>query len=126
MSERTHFVYEAYDGDGLLLYVGCTGKPGQRHKAHMAGDPGGLLGWFHPFVTHWRVSGPYPKVTALRIERERIAERSPIWNGGSRTGQIDEYLRFHGVKFVHHPRYVTRAMAVRTKKRGAPWLRVVA
>lgn len=123
MIERTHFVYEAYDADGLLLYVGCTGNPATRHRAHMQGDPGGARGWFHPFVTDWRVSGPYPKTTALRIERERIAERQPIWNGQSyenqkgRRAAIAEYLKFHGVEFVEHPRYINRAMLVEAPRR---------
>lgn len=103
MSDRDHFVYEAFDADGLLLYVGCTGQPDTRYRAHMAGNYN-LHGWFNPFVTRWRVSGPYPKVTAYAIERERIARQQPIWNGHSRDnrggrGLIAEYLKFHGVRF---------------------------
>lgn len=118
MSERTHYVYEAYDADGLLLYIGCTGRPRDRYRAHMAGDPGGLNGWFHPFVTHWRVSGPYAKETALRIESQRIDERHPIWNGQTyrnpvaRKAATNEYLAFHGVKWAEHPRYVNRVIPI--------------
>lgn len=28
--DRTHFVYEAYDADGICLYVGCTKAPTRR------------------------------------------------------------------------------------------------
>lgn len=106
-TERTHFVYEAYDADGLLLYVGCTSNPAKRYRAHMTGDPD-HRGWFDPFVTDWRLSGPYEKATALRIERERIAECDPIWNGqaaGNRHGRqlIQAYLSYHGVKWEHRP-----------------------
>lgn len=108
MSDRTHFVYEAYDADGLVLYVGCTGRPGDRYRAHMTGDGDGR-GWFNPFVTHWRVSGPYPKSRALAIERDRIRLYQPIWNGTSRENAkgsrelIAAYLRHHGVRFVRNP-----------------------
>jgi hypothetical protein len=119
---RTHFVYEAYDADGLLLYVGCTGKPGDRYRAHMRGEPGGAKGWLQSFVTHWRVSGPYEKDTALRIERDRIKTRAPIWNGQTypnsraRMDAINEYLRYHGVQFVEHPRSVNLAVAVKARR----------
>jgi len=116
MSARTHFVYEAYDADGLLLYVGCTGKPRDRFKAHMHGA-GDARGWFNPFLDQWRVSGPYAKKTALRIERERIERHRPIWNGnvpGNRHGRrelINAYLRFHGVRFVDSGRGVPDLIA---------------
>lgn len=105
MTERTHFVYEAYDADGLLLYVGCTAHPADRYRAHMTGNSD-ARGWFTPFVTNWRVSGPYPKAVALAIEKRKIAEGQPIWNGTSllnRKGRrllIADYLRFHNVRLV--------------------------
>lgn len=104
-AERTHFVYEAYDADGLLLYVGCTGNPGQRYKNHMAGGSD-ARGWFHPFVTNWRVSGPYPKAVAFKMEKRLIDEGQPIWNGHSfdnlhnDRALIEAYLDAHGVCFV--------------------------
>lgn len=108
-ADRTHFVYQAFDADGLLLYIGCTGKPGNRYRAHMSGN-GDARGWFDSFVTNWRVSGPYTKEAALALEKRLIAERHPIWNGhtpgnlyGNR-GLIADYLAFHGVKFVDSPR----------------------
>lgn len=80
--ERTHFVYEAYDADGICLYVGCTKNPARRYYEHMNGQED-ARGWFDPYVTHWRVSGPYPKATALVIERKRINGYQPIFNGTS-------------------------------------------
>lgn len=109
MSERTHFVYEAYDSDGLLLYVGCTGQPEKRYKAHMAGG-GDARGWFNPFVTDWRVSGPYTPLVALKIERDRIEAKQPIWNGHSRENfggkrkLIKDYLDAKGLTFIPNPR----------------------
>ena len=133
MTDRTHFVYEAYDADGLLLYVGCTGKPGDRYRAHMAGNNGDGRGWFESFVTHWRVSGPYPKRTALDIEKARILRAQPIWNGmseGNRNSAyalIREYLAFHGVQFVSNPnRCRPDLVPVRSSKSGRRRLRVVA
>lgn len=106
MTDRTHFVYEAFDADGLLLYVGCTSKPRDRYRAHMAGDYN-ARGWFDAFVTHWRVSGPYPKAVAFALERKWIAEHAPIWNAPLNLGSkghdgalIKQYLSFHGFKFV--------------------------
>lgn len=129
-SERTHFVYEAYDADGICLYVGCTGRPTARYRSHMTGDGDGR-GWFDPFVTHWRVSGPYPKEVALRIEAGRIAERQPIWNGMSlanRLGKrrlIADYLRYHGVRFEDHPRRNRPVLVPVATKRRKRRLRVV-
>src|SRR5689334_4934448 len=106
MTERTHYVYRAYDADGLLLYVGCTGNPTMRYRAHMQGDPGGCRGWFHPFVTDWHFSGPYAKDVALAKEAALIDEGQPIWNGASLENQrgkrflIQDYLRYHKVHFV--------------------------
>ncbi len=107
-TDRTHFVYEAYDADGLCLYIGCTGDPAGRYRTHMAGNSDSR-GWFEHFVTHWRVSGPYPKPTALRIERERITAAQPIWNGssfqnsGGKRKLIAAYLAHHGVRFGEKP-----------------------
>lgn len=91
MTARTHFVYEAYDADGLLLYVGCTGNPRERYRAHMTGN-GDARGWFNPFVTNWRVSGPYPKDVAFRLERARIDAGQPIWNARSVENRQDRRL----------------------------------
>lgn len=118
---RTHYVYEAYDADGLLLYVGCTSNPTRRYREHMSGSPGGRKGWFGPFVTRWAVSGPYEKATALRIEAERIAERRPVWNGlpgglrpEERERRISDYLAYHGFRFEPHP---TKNAAVLVRRR---------
>lgn len=133
MSERTHFVYEVYDADGLLLYVGCTGNPQNRYRAHMTGDGGGLRGWFNPFVDHWRVSGPYTKAKALEIEKARIQAYQPIWNGASdanakgRRQLIADYLDYHGVRFEPHPIHHSRArLRPVRRRRGRRHLKAVA
>lgn len=131
MSDRTHFVYEAYDADGLLLYVGCTGNPAMRYRAHMTGN-GDARGWFESFVTRWRVSGPYTKPVALRIEKERIDEGQPIWNGHSLENRLNgrrliaDYLRYHGVEFVPHPfRGRPNLVPTKRKQKGRNHLKAV-
>lgn len=110
MSDRTHYVYEALDADGVSLYVGCTGDPRTRYRAHMAGNGYGS-GWFQSFVSRWRVSGPYPKAVAQRIEKELIIDRQPVWNTASHgnkkaprvNGQlalVQQYLDAHEVMYV--------------------------
>lgn len=100
---RTHYVYEAYDADGLLLYVGCTGNLPQRLRAHMGKSED--RGWFNRFVTDWRASGPYEPAVAFRVEKERIDAYQPIWNGHSkenllgRRALVNAYLAFHGLRF---------------------------
>lgn len=87
MTVRTHFVYEAYDADLICLYVGCTGNPAQRYQQHMSGKED-ARGWFDRYVVSWRVSGPYPKRVALDIEKQRIRDYQPIFNGHS-TGNAN-------------------------------------
>lgn len=106
---RTHWVYEAFDADGISLYVGCTKNFERRYREHMSGNGSGR-GWFEHFVTNWTVSGPYAPAVARRIERERIEERQPIYNGLSREnrqngdrGLIAQYLAYHGVRYQQHP-----------------------
>lgn len=124
MSERRdHFVYTAYDADGLMLYVGCTGRPAMRYRSHMTGDGGGARGWFNPFVDHWHVSGPYTKAKALDLEKARIQRFQPIWNGASeanakgRRELIADYLAYHGVRFVPHPYHANRAKLEPVRRR---------
>lgn len=123
MNARTHFVYTAFDADGRVLYVGCTGRPEQRYKQHMAGD-GDARGWFHPFVVRWHVSGPYPIEVARQMERARIEELFPVWNGHNpennmgRREAIKNYLVEKGCEFIPDAhRSVPRL--VRTKSASA-------
>lgn len=123
MKDRTHFVYEAYDSDGICLYVGCTGDPATRYRAHMAGG-GDARGWFESFVTCWRVSGPYPKAVAFGMERSRIQEMQPIWNGHSILNQlgnrqlVNDYLRHHGYEFQINYNRMSRPDLVRVRRPG--------
>lgn len=97
-ADRTHYVYEARDADGVVLYVGCTKRPLARHHEHMAGNGEGR-GWFQDRAASWTFSGPYPIAVARRIEHERIATEQPVYNGtslGNRGGKrelIAEYRR---------------------------------
>jgi predicted GIY-YIG superfamily endonuclease len=101
---RDHFVYTAYDTFGAPLYVGCTGDPTGRYRAHMSGNSD-ARGWFDPYVVRWHVSGPYEKATARRLERERIAELEPIFNGhtpGNRDGRrvVNAYMARWGRPYI--------------------------
>lgn len=122
MTARTHYVYEAYDADGLLLYVGCTGNLEKRLADHRRGN-GDARGWFNHFVTDWRVSGPYARATALAIEKSRIDAGQPIWNGqsienrGGRRQLIGDYLRFHGARFSER-RYGGRILLIQGGRRS--------
>lgn len=98
MSERTHYVYRAYDEFGSVLYVGCTKHPEARFRQHLGGNSYGGR-WFNPWVTRWRVSGPYPKLTALRIEKQWIKDLEPIFNGLSAGNRVrDAWGRYHHAK----------------------------
>lgn len=74
MSERTHFVYTAWDSAGRPLYVGCSKKPVARQREHRAHSL-----WFQ-YATRFTMSGPYPETTALALERERIVTVRPHFN----------------------------------------------
>lgn len=75
MTERTHFVYTAWDGAGRVLYVGCTKDLRRRIQSHR-GDKSDWL----PYAVRYTMSGPFPQATALRIERERIVGTRPYFN----------------------------------------------
>lgn len=122
MSDRTHYVYEVYDADGVCLYVGCTSKPKQRRMQHMSSSRD-ARGWFGPFVSTYRMYGPYPIDVALRIESERIRAFDPIWNGHAlgnlhkNRAAIRRYLHTHRVRFVRGER-PNEAVLVPSSGRG--------
>lgn len=124
MTNRTHFVYKAFDAEGVLLYVGCTGDPHGRYLCHMRGG-GDARGWFESFVTRWKVAGPYPKDVALSIEKDAIDAGQPIWNGTSlrnRKGRrelIADYLKRHQVRFLENPERPNRPRLVSTARGAA-------
>lgn len=88
MTERTHYVYTAYDAEGRALYVGCTKNPSQRRSAHLSGSGQSRCGWFGAYVKRWRVTGPLPKVAAYALERRRTAELQPPFNGYSAGNRV--------------------------------------
>ncbi|WP_131104059.1 GIY-YIG nuclease family protein [Ornithinimicrobium sufpigmenti] len=71
---RTHYVYRAYDEHGLLLYVGCTGSPRQRHDHHRSQSA-----WF-PYAVRFVTAGPYAADEAFALEAEVIERESPFFN----------------------------------------------
>lgn len=76
MSHRTHLVYRAFDGFGLLLYVGCTEYPEKRWVQHRANSA-----WF-PYaetIATWPKRGYYK---ALAEERQAIKDERPFFNAG--------------------------------------------
>lgn len=74
MTERTHFVYRAYDADGQLLYIGCTKSPQKRMAQHKYDRR-----WFAD-ATRFRLSGPYPEARAFLLEAEAIKAERPLHN----------------------------------------------
>lgn len=74
MSDRTHFVYTAWDSAGRPLYVGCSKQPVARQRQHRKSSL-----WYQ-YATRFTMTGPYPEETALRVERERIITIRPHFN----------------------------------------------
>lgn len=77
MSDRTHFVYRAFDREGELLYIGCTSNLDQRRAAHRSTSD-----WY-PYAASFRIAGPFDRETALRIEKQAIETEGSWFNGTS-------------------------------------------
>lgn len=75
-ARREHFVYWAYDANGVLLYIGCTMQPKKRWAEH-CGKP--AAAWTR-HVARFRAQGPYNYETARRMERQAIDEHQPPFN----------------------------------------------
>lgn len=75
MTARDTFVYRVLDNEGSPLYIGCTRNPEQRWRHHQATKPA-----LAALAARFRMNGPYPRDTALAIERERIATEGPPFN----------------------------------------------
>ena len=69
-----HYVYRYYDGNGALLYVGCTHDPASRDGAHAR-----AAGWYK-FAVDRTVSEPMERSAALASEAEAIDNESPRFN----------------------------------------------
>lgn len=70
----TYWHYRAYDVDGRLLYLGVTGNPEQRMRAHRSG-----AAWFrHVVRIDWRDAGPN-RMAALRAEAAAILAERPVY-----------------------------------------------
>jgi hypothetical protein len=84
-ADLPHFVYRAYDADGVLLYIGATYNPRGRYVDHL-----GSSIWSN-FVKRWRVTGPLPKRSAWLMEWKEIEAVRPLFN----TQGIADHLREH-------------------------------
>lgn len=71
---RPHYVYRAFDGYGILLYVGCTLNPDGRLATHRSGSP-----WYR-FAESIGVTGSYERREALHLERTAIDTEAPHFN----------------------------------------------
>lgn len=76
---RDHFVYWLYDANGLALYVGVTRRPEARWRQHGYTKPAMVAK-----VASRRMSGPYTKDVARRLEREQQEDLQPIWDVNQR------------------------------------------
>ena len=69
-----HYVYRCYDGDGRLLYVGCSKTPRKRLDGHASGS------WWWPQVATVRNLVFADRDAALLRERRAIASEMPRCN----------------------------------------------
>lgn len=69
---RPHYLYRAFDGYGLLLYVGCSLAVEKRIATHRRSA------WFR-FADTIAVAGPWDRSEARRLEREAIESESPFF-----------------------------------------------
>lgn len=79
----TYWHYRAYDADGRLLYLGVTGHPEQRMKAHRS-----RAAWFrHAARIDWRDAGPN-RLAAFRAEAAAILAERPVY--GTTPGEVQQ------------------------------------
>lgn len=69
---RDHFVYRLFDGDGNLLYVGCTKRPARRWQEHRSTRP-----HMTDRVRRVHMFGPTTRRVARDIEYFAIRRESP-------------------------------------------------
>lgn len=74
---REHFVYRAFDLNGVLLYIGCSVRPALRLKEHRASSR-----WGHRAV-RITLAGPYNYETARLVEYNAIESERSIYNYSS-------------------------------------------
>lgn len=71
-TQRKHFVYRIYDGNGELLYIGCTNNPERRWVEHRTDNKR-----MTAIARHFKLAGPYNYHTARRLEREALLTENP-------------------------------------------------
>lgn len=69
-----HHIYRCFDGNGALLYLGCTSKVKRRIKAHRLSSP-----WFAQ-VVRVETEGPYRRGVAYATELVAIRAEQPRYN----------------------------------------------
>lgn len=76
-SERqTHYVYRLYAGHDLY-YIGCTGNPEQRLKAHQSKP------WWDE-ITSYELLGPLPRLDAYLLEAALTENERPRFSMSNR------------------------------------------
>lgn len=91
-SDRPHYVYRCWDGNGRLIYVGVSVAPLQRMDQHKTNS-----WWFDQTArVTYRV---FPtREYAMARERQAIAEENPRWNVRGRDREAwsaDDYRDAH-------------------------------
>jgi predicted GIY-YIG superfamily endonuclease len=74
LSETRFFVYHLFDGEGVLLYIGCSDMPTRRRYQHRRGQP-----WGHR-VCGMTMVGPFNLEDGLAAEAEAIRTEQPVYN----------------------------------------------
>lgn len=74
-------VYRTWDADRTLLYVGISGDPEQRRRAHLAGSS------WSQFADTWLVTWHTNRIVAEFVEARAIIQDRPLFNArGSEVG----------------------------------------
>lgn len=75
-----YHIYRMFAQNGTLLYIGMSGNPKARMKAHFS-----TTEWVREFVHRVEVSDPYPtQLEAYKAEREAIIAEKPLHNKAGR------------------------------------------
>lgn len=105
---RRHFVYRAFDADGVLLYVGCTYDPDKRMAAHRHGSD------WHADMVRLAVAGPYNYETARQLEYDAIESERSLYN---HSRERRELSRLHST--------LVNAHATRLASNGMPYMEAI-
>lgn len=103
LASRPHYVYRAYDADGVLLYVGCTAYYRTRLEQHASSS----AWWLYSTDVTWR---GYPTRSAARAgEAAAIRSEHPVFNIRGRA--VPEVYAFAGRDAYLSERLLSEAVA---------------